>query len=710
MSSLIRRRPAWVRYLFILLMAAGLLMPGSVSIAAPTTEVVVEDPQLHPAYTTCSGSYWYPIPNDRGHTAYLTLNTDSAHTFNSGEWHPVIPQDGYYRVEAYIAGHAPIVWCTGNIGLINHDTTDARYTIFYANGVITRSVSQYPLSNQWLNLGEYYFKAGTTGYVSLVDLNGEVNYTTTVSFSAMRFTFTRFTRPSTYLPLVYHALPDGQPAPDVGVIQAQGFDVCGLPSISTMQTWWNASPYSFYGLYLGGIQLPSQCARADANWVHTVHNQGWSFIPTWVGPQAPCSPYSQKMSPDLAISYQQGRQEAESASARAAAIGLTNYGLGGTIIYYDLEVYGGASLACRQAAASFMNGWVERLGELGNLAGGYGAHNSYVVDWASNPQVPTDVWAADWYATGYDSYASVYNIPWLQGLWTNHQRIRQYAGEHHESWGGIGIAIDSDVADGLVAMPPAGLRVNPLVISSPSIEDTGWLTTDRGWLVSQGQLYWTADQGNSWVDISPSVTQLASFLSDGQAWALSGFTDGAPAIYHSSDLGASWTSQELSLPPGDWTPVQLQFTSATSGWIVLRRVTSSAFDVGILIKTADGGHTWQTYELPVTGKISFTSLVEGWLINLDHTQLYHTMDGGNTWQVASLADQVQSETPPPLGTAISGWHAGGLGWAATSTGTCLGDKSTPGFACQVEHTLWQSRDGGTTWQVIPLPAVTGIKP
>src|SRR5512136_2726568 len=123
-----------------------------------------------------------------------------------------------------------------------------------------------------------------------------------------------------------------------------------------------------------------------------------------------------------------------------------------------MEVNGGTSLACRQAAGSFMNGWVERLEELGNLAGGYGARNSYVTDWSGLAHVPRDVWAASWYASYYDPYASVNSIPWLQGLWVNHQRIRQYAGDHHESWGGIGIAIDSNVADGMVAMPPS----NPL--------------------------------------------------------------------------------------------------------------------------------------------------------------------------------------------------------------------------------------------------------
>ena len=37
------------------------------------------------------------------------------------------------------------------------------------------------------------------------------------------------------------------------------------------------------------------------------------------------------------------------------------------------------------------------------------------------------------------------------GLWTNHQRIRQYAGGHNETWGGVTLNIDSNVSDGVVA-------------------------------------------------------------------------------------------------------------------------------------------------------------------------------------------------------------------------------------------------------------------
>jgi photosystem II stability/assembly factor-like uncharacterized protein len=686
-------------------------MPSSEPPAAQTIEVVVEDPQLYPAQPTCTQTYWYPFSNNRGHTAYLTLNTnDAAHSTNRGEWHPVIPQSGYYQVEAYIAGHDPIIWCTGERRTISQDTTDARYFIHHAYGVSNRLLSQYPHSNQWLNLGEYYFTAGSSGYVSLTDLNGEAEYSTTISFSAMRFTFTRLTRPQTYLPLIHNTDPSGRPSPDVGAIQAQGFDACTLPTISQMQTWWNQSPYSFYGLYLGGIHVPSFCAVADAAWVKAVHQQGWSFVPTWVGPQAPCSGYIHKMSSDPSISYYEGRQEAEAASAAAAIMGLTNYGWGGTIIYYDLEPYGVPTSECRQPVSAFMNGWVERLLELGNLSGGYGSRNSYLSDWSTISNIPDDVWPASWYSTIYDPYATVFGISWLEGLWTNHQRIRQYAGDHSEKWGNITLGIDSDVADGMVAMPPIKPLANPIVTTSPTIEDAGWLSAEQGWLVSGNQLYWTNDRGKNWVDISPGLIQMAYFLPIRQAWALSNPNLGRVSLYHSSTQGVAWESFELTLPSGAWWPLQLQFTSPSNGWVVLQKETSQAFSSAILIKTNDGGLTWQTYDLPTAAKITFTSPTEGWLQNNSKGELYHTIDGGLSWLSVQFDAYPLSQPQVPESTTLSGWQANGLGWSVTSQGSCSGNKSLLNFTCQINTALWQTVDGGQNWESVPTSNLELFEP
>jgi hypothetical protein len=683
------------------------LLPASSSPAAQAVEVVVEEPELHPAFSTCKDSYWYDFLNARGSTTYLTLNVnDPAYSSNSGNWRPVIVDSGYYRIDVYIANHGSIVWCNDSRWTIEHDTTDARYAIHHVYGTTNRTVNQDSFNNQWVTLGEYYFNAGNNGYVALTDLNGEQQFSTTVSFSAMRFTYTRATRPQVFLPLMHYTDPSGKPPPDTGVVQAQGFDVCSLPSISKMQTWWNASPYSFFGLYLGGIHFASFCTKADAAWVKAVHDQGWSFIPTWVGPQAPCSRYTHKISLDPLTAYHQGRQEAEAASAAANTVGLTNYGWGGTVIYYDLEGFSGANLECRHAVASFMNGWTERLHEYGNSAGGYGGPcSSYITDWSVLEHIPDVIWPAYWTRNAYDPNKSVYGLPCVSdNLWAHHQRLLQYGGELNESWGGVTLNLDINVADGMVAMPPAKPLGKPTLVTISSIEDTGWLSTDQGWLVSDNRLYWTENQGNHWSEISPASVQMADFLPSGPGWAISTQDQSGAKFYHTTDRGKTWSMNTLSLPPDGWLPLQLKFTSSTSGWMVLQKETSQAFSIGILMKTNDSGRTWLTYNLPVAGKITFNSINEAQLQDSHNDTVYRSTDGGLTWTLEKFDFTQVSKSIYPTDTTLSGWQTTELGWAVTSNGSCSGDKSTSSFACQASAALYQTVDAGRQWEAIPIPA------
>jgi len=218
------------------------------------------------------------------------------------------------------------------------------------------------------------------------------------------------------------------------VLSRHGFDKCALPSVDQMQTWWTNSPYSVFNIYLGGISFACSSNPLDPLWLSIVSRQGWSFIPTWVGPQAPCHGYAYPMSSNTSTAHQQGRTEADLAAAAAARLGL----LGGKVIYYDVESYAGASSACRAAVASFLRGWVERLHELGIKAGAYGTPcTSYISDWAVTPPIPDDIWIAHWYRTSYYINASVLTTPCLSdSLWPNHQRLKQYAGDHVETWGG----------------------------------------------------------------------------------------------------------------------------------------------------------------------------------------------------------------------------------------------------------------------------------
>ncbi len=292
------------------------------------------------------------------------------------------------------------------------------------------------------------------------------------------------------------------------VVTGQGFDSCYQPSLSQMQTWMDHSPYRLWNLYIGGASVGSFCGTLTAAYVSQLTQQGWKFIATWVGPQAACWPSGPRMSSDPATAYTQGISEADLAIAAAANLLLTLPDKTGAIIYYDLEAYNVSNSQCRAAAQSFISGWTTELHAKGNQAGVYGSgYSSALSDFASNPQVPDGIWAASWTEDQFDCDASVWDIPHLANtLWTNHQRLHQYAGGHNETWGGVTINIDSTVADGLaldLGGGPAAQMISPV--------DNSWLPSnsitvtvvpvDPSAVISRVDFEWHSSdwKGSSWV-------------------------------------------------------------------------------------------------------------------------------------------------------------------------------------------------------------------
>jgi hypothetical protein len=242
----------------------------------------------------------------------------------------------------------------------------------------------------------------------------------------------------------------------------QGFDMCEIPALSQMQTWWDASPYEAVNLYIGGSSRACANSALTSSYLSLLYQQGWKFIPTWVGPQAPCTGYLSRMSSDVTVAFQQGVSEADLAVERLAGLGLTSPDQTGSVVYYDIEHYG-TNTACRAAVNAFMNGWVSQIHARGSLAGVYGSTlcNTGLSDFLNITYVPDVIWPARWYHNlgegFYDPNASVWNlgscIP--NTVWSDHQRIRQYEGDHDELWGGLLLGIDNDVLDGVVAIPHA---------------------------------------------------------------------------------------------------------------------------------------------------------------------------------------------------------------------------------------------------------------
>ena len=236
-------------------------------------------------------------------------------------------------------------------------------------------------------------------------------------------------------------------------VRGPGFDVCELPTISELATWFAASPYRTVNLYLGGVLRYCANQNLTAATLATLSAQGWTFIPTWVGPQAPCTKYKVRYSDNPSDAFAQGRAEADAALAAAKAVGLSEADGSGTIIYYDMEAYDGSDESCVAAAQAFVSGWSSRLRERGSQAGLYGLGcNPPMGRYASIGAPPDAIWMAAWNRDAYDPNMTVWGIFCIDdSLWARSQRIRQYTNSHDETWGGVTIEIDSNAVDSIVA-------------------------------------------------------------------------------------------------------------------------------------------------------------------------------------------------------------------------------------------------------------------
>ncbi len=262
------------------------------------------------------------------------------------------------------------------------------------------------------------------------------------------------------------AAPDGASAGKAAAFTGFAFDSCNAPSTSAL-TAWLGSPYRALGIYIGGSNRGCPNPQLTSDWAASAVATGWGLIPIYVGLQAPCVSASglAKISPSIAAS--QGTAAADDAAGDAGVLGLGS----GSPIYFDMEGYAINNAACSQSVEAFVSAWVNELHALGHLAGVYGSAASTIRDLqvlASTASSPDDVWIADW-----NGEATVFGDPYVSDtLWTNHQRLHQYRGGHHETWNGVTLDVDSNYVDGAVVgsvgspqLPP---QPPPLDVTSQS--------------------------------------------------------------------------------------------------------------------------------------------------------------------------------------------------------------------------------------------------
>ncbi|GAB4435256.1 MAG: hypothetical protein Kow0031_17000 [Anaerolineae bacterium] len=487
-----------------------------------------------------------------------------------------------------------------------------------------------------------------------------------------------------------------KPPPSMQVSSGHGFDTCAAPTASELATWKRATPYEYLGIYIGGVSHFGSCKSYNEQyqtpqWLAEVRAQGWQFIPTWVGPQAPCTTFNYRLSSDPITATLEGTLEAQQAITAATTLGLRHP----LIIYYDMEYYFTGNTECHTAVKAFLDGWVGELHRQGHKAGIYSA-GSAINSWYTLNNPPDSTWGAWWNnRRDFDPFMTVdlLNQNFVNPAYWDEHRLFQYSGSHNESWDGVKLLVDNNVANGLVA-----LSGEP----SPSLREAKLLSPATGWLWLDEQIYLTRDGGDSWQPITPPGSEAVLGLQFEDEWRgwLAGFeaAAGQPTLWRTGDGGRTWQSLPLPRIEQPIRAVHLDFVSDETGWLLAELESGLNFSQGRLFRTGDGGQSWVELNAPLGGPISFVNATTGWLAGgPTHSSLYRTGDGGQSWQPATIS--------AGWGDALPAYRLPVFGDVAA--GAIAVTVSRPGSSRVEIHT---TGNGGDSWQpaeTAPLPRPVG---
>jgi photosystem II stability/assembly factor-like uncharacterized protein len=139
-------------------------------------------------------------------------------------------------------------------------------------------------------------------------------------------------------------------------------------------------------------------------------------------------------------------------------------------------------------------------------------------------------------------------------------------------------------------------------------------------------------------------------------------------IYHTSDGGATWERQYgQSFDVEGWptdalTLTDVYFADAKHGWVLGAPVSLEDQVDGFILRTADGGETWEKVGVPGSGRFSDLCFVDtrtGWVVG-EHGVILRTEDGGRTW-TADNSGTTASLHSVSFTDASHGWAVGEWG-------------------------------------------------
>lgn len=218
-----------------------------------------------------------------------------------------------------------------------------------------------------------------------------------------------------------------------------------------------------------------------------------------------------------------------------------------------------------------------------------------------------------------------------------------------------------------------------------SSAQVGWISggIDQG-LLGSPVLLKTTDKGNTWTSINLSSLRVSRFitffpLTDQVLYACGGDLSLGPpttprVMYKSTDGGNTWRKLASTNFNGSY---RLHFFTEQTGLSV---------NINRVLKTTDGGETWRTtFEEPLAG--------------LDKLQCFPT---GTAYAAGGGGGYDGS---PSVGILLKSTDSGEtwqkLPWPHSSITTLSFVSEQVGFASTLNRELYQTRDGGTSWQRVP---------
>ncbi|HEY9284285.1 MAG TPA: YCF48-related protein, partial [Pyrinomonadaceae bacterium] len=230
----------------------------------------------------------------------------------------------------------------------------------------------------------------------------------------------------------------------------------------------------------------------------------------------------------------------------------------------------------------------------------------------------------------------------------------------------------------------------------------GWTARRRGLAGKDLNTVYFADSKRGWAGGDEGLVLRTE--DGGGTWEqqVSGVPDGVNDIYFrnkedghllaanrvlvTEDGGRTWRAA-ARFAPADFDGASpelysVRFTAKKRGWIVGSVSRGDRVLDSLLLRTDDGGTTWQRVRAPVKVELlhlDFRGERRGWIVG-DRGTILHTADGGETWR------QQRANTTATL------YH---VEFEDDETGWAVGERST----------ILRTTDGGATWLAVEVPVL-----